>query len=156
MAAWDSKRVELLKKLWGDGLSTAKIAAALGGFEHCADGGRSAVIGQVSRLRAEAAKSKNEAGVKFWTRGKTGNCRVKGGAERPRGHRVIHKEGQTRLHKNVLPREKVKGFVNSIPPAVLKTDRTPLWKGAAFPRPERGNPDALTESELTALARAYE
>ena len=41
---WTDERVELLKKLWGDGLSASQIAAQLGGVA------RNAVIGKVHRL----------------------------------------------------------------------------------------------------------
>lgn len=41
---WTDERVELLKKLWGDGLSASQIAAELGGVT------RNAVIGKVHRL----------------------------------------------------------------------------------------------------------
>ena len=42
--AWTDERVELLKKLWADGLSASQIAARLGGVT------RNAVIGKVHRL----------------------------------------------------------------------------------------------------------
>ena len=41
---WNDERVELLKKLWADGLSASQIAAQLGGVT------RNAVIGKVHRL----------------------------------------------------------------------------------------------------------
>jgi GcrA cell cycle regulator len=41
---WTAERVELLKKLWSDGLSASQIAAELGGVT------RNAVIGKVHRL----------------------------------------------------------------------------------------------------------
>ena len=41
---WTDERVELLKKLWADGLSASQIAAELGGIT------RNAVIGKVHRL----------------------------------------------------------------------------------------------------------
>ena len=41
---WSDERVELLKKLWSDGLSASQIAAELGGVT------RNAVIGKVHRL----------------------------------------------------------------------------------------------------------
>ncbi len=43
-ATWTDERVELLKKLWGDGLSASQIAAEIGGVS------RNAVIGKVHRL----------------------------------------------------------------------------------------------------------
>jgi GcrA cell cycle regulator len=41
---WTDERVELLKKLWADGLSASQIAAELGGIS------RNSVIGKVHRL----------------------------------------------------------------------------------------------------------
>jgi GcrA cell cycle regulator len=52
---WTDERVEMLKKLWADGLSASQIAAELGGVT------RNAVIGKVHRLglagRAKAPSS---------------------------------------------------------------------------------------------------
>ncbi len=52
--AWTDERVELLKKLWSDGLSASQIAGKMGGVT------RNAVIGKVHRLglsgRATPAK----------------------------------------------------------------------------------------------------
>ena len=52
---WSDERVELLKKLWADGLSASQIAGELGGVT------RNAVIGKVHRLglsgRAKAPSS---------------------------------------------------------------------------------------------------
>jgi GcrA cell cycle regulator len=42
--AWNDERVDLLKKLWADGLSASQIASRLGGVT------RNAVIGKVHRL----------------------------------------------------------------------------------------------------------
>ena len=42
--AWTDDRVEVLKKLWAEGLSASQIAARLGGVT------RNAVIGKVHRL----------------------------------------------------------------------------------------------------------
>ena len=42
--AWTDERVELLKKLWAEGLSASQIAARLGGVT------RNAVIGKAHRL----------------------------------------------------------------------------------------------------------
>ena len=42
--SWDDGRIDLLKKLWSDGLSASQIAAELGGVT------RNAVIGKVHRL----------------------------------------------------------------------------------------------------------
>jgi GcrA cell cycle regulator len=52
---WTDERVELLKKLWADGLSASRIAAELGGVS------RNSVIGKVHRLglsgRAKSAST---------------------------------------------------------------------------------------------------
>jgi GcrA cell cycle regulator len=45
---WTDERVELLRKLWSDGLSASQIAAQLGGVS------RNAVIGKVHRLKLSA------------------------------------------------------------------------------------------------------
>ena len=54
--SWTDERVELLKKLWSDGLSASQIAAELGGIT------RNAVIGKVHRLGLSGrAKSNSSA-----------------------------------------------------------------------------------------------
>src|ERR1041385_2830886 len=54
--SWTDERVELLKKLWTDGLSASQIAAELGGIT------RNAVIGKVHRLGLSGrAKSPSSA-----------------------------------------------------------------------------------------------
>lgn len=55
--SWNDERVEVLKKLWSEGLSAAQIAGRLGGVT------RNAVIGKVHRLglsgRATSSRPKN-------------------------------------------------------------------------------------------------
>lgn len=54
--SWTDERVELLKKLWAEGLSASQIAAELGGVT------RNAVIGKVHRLNLSGrAKSANSS-----------------------------------------------------------------------------------------------
>jgi GcrA cell cycle regulator len=53
--AWTDTRIELLRKLWADGLACSLIAAALGGIT------RSAVIGKVHRLGLSGRKRKKVA-----------------------------------------------------------------------------------------------
>ena len=57
--SWTDERVEMLKKLWADGLSASQIAAELGGIT------RNAVIGKVHRLglsgRAKSPSSSSAA-----------------------------------------------------------------------------------------------
>lgn len=60
---WTDERVDLLKKLWGEGLSASQIAAQLGGVS------RNAVIGKVHRLKlsgrgkSAAAQARVKKGV---------------------------------------------------------------------------------------------
>ncbi len=59
--AWDDDRVELLKKLWSEGLSASQIASKMGGVT------RNAVIGKVHRLglSGRAAPAKPQRGCSF-------------------------------------------------------------------------------------------
>ncbi|MFK7902655.1 MAG: GcrA family cell cycle regulator [Nitratireductor sp.] len=57
--AWTDDRVEVLRKLWADGLSASQIAAELGGVT------RNAVIGKVHRLGLSGrAKTSNTGGAR--------------------------------------------------------------------------------------------
>ena len=49
--SWNDERVELLKKLWSDGLSASQIAGRLGGVT------RNAVIGKAHRLGLKSRPS---------------------------------------------------------------------------------------------------
>ena len=53
--SWTDERVELLKKLWADGLSASQIAAELGGIT------RNAVIGKVHRLGLSGPRQERRA-----------------------------------------------------------------------------------------------
>jgi GcrA cell cycle regulator len=55
--SWTDERVELLKKLWSDGLSASQIAAQLGGIT------RNAVIGKVHRLGLSGRAKSANAGM---------------------------------------------------------------------------------------------
>jgi GcrA cell cycle regulator len=48
---WTIAREEQLEKLAGEGLSCREIAVEMNCFSHCSDGGRSAVIGKVHRMK---------------------------------------------------------------------------------------------------------
>ncbi len=55
--SWTDERVELLKKLWSDGLSASQIATELGGIT------RNAVIGKVHRLGLSGRAKSTTAAV---------------------------------------------------------------------------------------------
>lgn len=52
---WTDERVELLRKLWSEGLSASQIAAQIGGVS------RNAVIGKVHRLKLSGRGKQNAA-----------------------------------------------------------------------------------------------
>lgn len=54
---WNDERVELLKKLWAEGLSASQIATAMGGVT------RNAVIGKVHRLGLSGRAKSNAGGA---------------------------------------------------------------------------------------------
>ncbi len=55
--SWTDERVELLKKLWSDGLSASQIAGELGGIT------RNAVIGKVHRLGLSGRAKSSSSGT---------------------------------------------------------------------------------------------
>lgn len=61
--SWTDERVELLKKLWADGLSASQIAAQLGGVS------RNAVIGKVHRLKLSGRAKSVSSGAPKTKRG---------------------------------------------------------------------------------------
>lgn len=77
MISWTDERVDLLKKLWSEGLSASQIAGELGGVT------RNAVIGKVHRLglsgRAKAPQPQAARPKKPATRPATTTGRTSGG-----------------------------------------------------------------------------
>ena len=71
---WTEERVELLKKLWSDGLSASQIAAEIGGVT------RNAVIGKVHRLGLSGRAKPDRAGA-------AAPAQARAPAEPPDGHR---------------------------------------------------------------------
>ena len=55
--AWTDERVKIAQQMWADGHSASQIASRLGGFTHCTDGGRSAVIGKLFRVKTPGRKN---------------------------------------------------------------------------------------------------
>jgi GcrA cell cycle regulator len=92
---WTEERVELLKKLWADGLSASRIAAELGGVS------RNSVIGKVHRLGLSGrAKSAS--------------------ASAPR-----QRKPRTHQHMMRLARPGVRGNTALAPMQVIETDLAP-------------------------------
>src|SRR3982074_2515527 len=59
LQTWTDERAELLKKLWGDGLSASQIAGELGGIT------RNAAIGKVQRPRGAGRRQPRPATEMF-------------------------------------------------------------------------------------------
>lgn len=56
MAGWTPERLELAQKLKASGLTCLQVAAAMGGFEGCAEQGRLSVSGALWRAKRTAAQ----------------------------------------------------------------------------------------------------
>lgn len=55
---WTAPRISRLTALWAAGVSAKNIAADLGGFGDCDDGGRSAVLGKIHRMKLPSPDGK--------------------------------------------------------------------------------------------------
>ncbi|MCB1502913.1 MAG: GcrA family cell cycle regulator [Bauldia sp.] len=89
---WTDERVELLKKLWADGLSASQIASQLGGVT------RNAVIGKVHRLnlsgRAKPASSPS----------RPRKTRTTSAPHRPTTRAVVSGNTALKIHAHPAPR----------------------------------------------------
>ncbi len=96
---WTTERVDLLKKLWSDGLSASQIAGELGGVT------RNAVIGKVHRLglsgraKAPAAAQKVRKPVTKPISGSSGSP----GSHHSRGGMTPQSHGATALKMDMSP-----------------------------------------------------
>ena len=100
--SWTDERVELLKKLWSDGLSASQIAGELGGIT------RNAVIGKVHRLGLSGRAKSPSAGVARPRKARApGMMRVSRGAIRGNtalAHAYEHElEPEPELIENIIP-----------------------------------------------------
>ena len=99
--SWNDERVELLKKLWADGLSASQIAAELGGVT------RNAVIGKVHRLGLSGRAKSPSSGIPRQRKPRTNMLRV----ARPmsRGANALalayemEPESEPELIENIIP-----------------------------------------------------
>lgn len=156
--SWTEERVELLTKLWKDGWSASKIAAKLGGFEHTGDGGRSAVLGKVSRLKLPDHKKEASQPLR------PGAMRRRGRAPR----RFYNLPGEAKPSKKKeaaaglvpeleaygskpLPPELVAALVKKVRPAKLHGPVVSLVRSDAFPPPS----NELSVPDLFSLSRLY-
>jgi GcrA cell cycle regulator len=118
--SWTDERVELLKRLWAEGLSASQIAAELGGVT------RNAVIGKVHRLALSGRAKPAGTGIPRVRRAKV--------ARAPRAPRPMT-IGNTALKLNAVPhvRRVLQPIEDIVVPIPLKisilalSDRTCKW-----------------------------
>ncbi|MGL5363080.1 MAG: GcrA family cell cycle regulator [Bosea sp. (in: a-proteobacteria)] len=95
VGTWTEERVELLKKLWNDGLSASQIAGELGSVT------RNAVIGKVHRLglsgRAKAPSSSTPRPRKTVTRAPSHPMSGGGGGNFTRGNTALQPQFQAEV-----------------------------------------------------------
>jgi GcrA cell cycle regulator len=99
---WTDERVELLKKLWADGLSASQIAGELGGIT------RNAVIGKVHRLGLSGRAKSSSSGAARPRKARTpGMMRVSRPSMRGNtalAHAYDHElEAEPELIDNIIP-----------------------------------------------------
>ncbi|WP_435141930.1 GcrA family cell cycle regulator [Pseudopelagicola sp. nBUS_19] len=104
--SWTDERVELLKKLWGEGQSASQIAKELGGVT------RNAVIGKVHRLglsnrssggSKSDAKPKAEAKPKATPRTKATKSKPSEPKPEPKTEPAVSVKPSTSLRKAIIP-----------------------------------------------------
>ena len=118
--SWTDERVELLKRLWAEGLSASQVAAQLGAVT------RNAVIGKVHRLALSARAKSTGGGLTRQLRPKT--------ARPPRAARPLT-IGNTALKTSLMPQPRrlptpIESVVVPIPlraSILTLTERTCKW-----------------------------
>ncbi|PLX37535.1 MAG: GcrA cell cycle regulator [Hyphomicrobiales bacterium] len=96
--SWSDERVELLKKLWADGLSASQIAGELGGVT------RNAVIGKVHRLGLSGrGKTASQSSKPRKPRSSSGAAGSSQSQARPSAPRTV---GATALKADYVPAPK--------------------------------------------------
>jgi GcrA cell cycle regulator len=100
--SWTDERVELLKKLWSDGLSASQIAAELGGIT------RNAVIGKVHRLGLSGRAKSASAGAPRQRKARSpallriGRAAIRGNTALAHAYE-IEVEAEPELIDNIIP-----------------------------------------------------
>jgi GcrA cell cycle regulator len=101
--SWTDERVELLKKLWSDGLSASQIAAELGGIT------RNAVIGKVHRLGLSGRAKSTSTGAPRPRKTRSPSHMLRIGRTSIRGNTAlahaydIETEAEPELIDNIIP-----------------------------------------------------
>jgi GcrA cell cycle regulator len=101
--SWTEERVELLKKLWSDGLSASQIAAELGGIT------RNAVIGKVHRLGLSGRAKSNSSAAPRPRKARSPSHMLRIGRAAVRGNTALahaydyELEAEPELIDNIIP-----------------------------------------------------
>jgi len=101
--SWTDERVELLKKLWSDGLSASQIAAELGGIT------RNAVIGKVHRLGLSGRAKSASTGAPRQRKARSPSHMLRIGRSAIRGNTAlahaydIEAEAEPEMIDNIIP-----------------------------------------------------
>ena len=100
--SWTDERVELLKKLWADGLSASQIAAELGGIT------RNAVIGKVHRLGLSGRAKSTSSGAPRPRKARSPSHMLRIGRSSIRGNTALAHayeidEAEPELIDNIIP-----------------------------------------------------
>lgn len=99
--SWTDERVELLKKLWSDGLSASQIAAELGGIT------RNAVIGKVHRLGLSGRAKSTSTGAARPRKARTpsmlriGRVAIRGNTALAHAYEI--EEAEPEMMENIIP-----------------------------------------------------
>ncbi|MGD9915205.1 MAG: GcrA family cell cycle regulator [Rhizobiaceae bacterium] len=134
---WTDERVELLRKLWSEGLSASQIAAHLGGVS------RNAVIGKVHRLKLSsrgrattaAARPKKQAVGHSTTRSVSRTATVTRVATATVGATALQVQFEVEPYVRPRPQENVVVPISRRLQLIQLTERTCKWP----------NGDPLTE-----------
>jgi GcrA cell cycle regulator len=124
---WTEQRIEVLRKLWGQGQTASQIAAILGGIT------RNAVIGKAHRLGLTGRPSpiKREAGASPQPRRRAAAAPVRRmpGAGQPGG---IHGQPLPQTHASSMPAQQAR--LQTPAPAARETPVAPPTAKPAAPR----------------------
>lgn len=108
---WTDERVELLRKLWTDGLSASQIAAELGGVT------RNAVIGKVHRLSLSGRAKPASTPVARTRKATVATSRPAAGASRPQTFSRPLVAGNTALKPIAHPIAEPRRVTRQVEPA---------------------------------------
>jgi len=127
--SWTNERVELLKKLWGEGLSASQIAGELGGVT------RNAVIGKVHRLGL-SGRAKTSAPSAKTRRVRTASPAPQAAPKKPQTQPQTHGSAALKMDPELAPvaeiRPKAEPVAELVPMStratiLTLTERTCKW-----------------------------